>query len=78
MRAPEVGSANEEVGYEDEFHRAYLMLRFGRSWSGNERNCCFLNTAGQRFANISTVAGLDYLDDSRGLASVEVRFSISR
>ena len=28
----------------------HQLLRGGRSFSGNERNCCFLNTGGQRFA----------------------------
>ena len=45
----------------------------GRSFSGNERNCCFLNTgaapaAEGRFANISAVSGLDYPDDGRAVA----------
>jgi len=54
------------------------MLRQGRSFSGRERNCCFLNT-GQgnqtsevgRFANISAVSGIDFPDDARGLAQVD-------
>lgn len=40
----------------------------GQSWSGRERNCCFLNTGGRRFANVSAVTSLDYIDDARALA----------
>jgi tetratricopeptide (TPR) repeat protein len=49
------------------------MMNAGRSFSGHERNCCFLNTgasamAGGRFANISAVSGLDFEDDARAIA----------
>ena len=40
----------------------------GQSFSGRERNCVFLNTRGPRFADVSAVMGLDYLDDSRAVA----------
>ncbi|MCH8922885.1 MAG: ASPIC/UnbV domain-containing protein, partial [Planctomycetes bacterium] len=40
----------------------------GRSWSGNERNCCFLNTGGSRWADVSAVWGFDFPDDSRAVA----------
>lgn len=43
----------------------------GMSWSGNERNRVFLNTGGQRFADISAVAGFDFADDCRSLALVD-------
>ena len=52
------------------------MLDQGRSLSGNERNCCYLNPgaspqAAGRFANISAGSGLDYPDDGRGLAVLD-------
>ncbi len=47
------------------------LLQQGRSFSGREKNCCFLNTRGPRFANISACSGLDYFDDSRSLALVD-------
>ena len=40
----------------------------GRSWSGHERNCLFLNTRGPRFADLSACSGLDFPDDGRGAA----------
>ncbi len=51
------------------------MVREGRSWSGHEKNCCFLNlgseTADKQFANISGISGLDYPDDSRAVSVVD-------
>ena len=53
-----------------------MMTRQGRSFSGNERNCCFLNTGGfgghpGQFANISAASGIDLPDDGRALAMVD-------
>ncbi|AWT60484.1 MAG: Thiol:disulfide interchange protein TlpA [Candidatus Moanabacter tarae] len=47
------------------------MLAEGRSFSGYERNCVFLNTEGRKFANISATSGLDFIDDGRGVATVD-------
>ena len=47
------------------------MIRNGRSFSGRERNCCFLNTGQQRFADVSAATGFDFPDDGRGLALVD-------
>jgi Tfp pilus assembly protein PilF/peroxiredoxin len=44
------------------------MLQQGRSWSGRERNVCFLNTRGGRFADISAASGFDFPDDARAIA----------
>ena len=50
------------------------LLRQGHSYSGRERNCCFLNTGGSadvsrtRFATVSAGTSLDFPDDSRGQA----------
>ena len=60
-------SASKELG---------ILLKKGGSLSGHERNCGFLNLhaaepKSDRFANISAVAGLDFADDSRGLALVD-------
>ena len=43
------------------------FLRQGASFSGRERNCCFLNTSGPRFADISAVSGANFADDARAL-----------
>ncbi|MFT4549922.1 MAG: Flp pilus assembly protein TadD/peroxiredoxin [Verrucomicrobiales bacterium] len=47
------------------------MISRGRSFSGSERNCTFLNlgAAGSpTFADISAGSGLDFADDGRGVA----------
>lgn len=46
-----------------------MMLR-GRSYSGRERNCVFLNTK-ERFANISASSGIDLPDDGRALIATD-------
>ena len=55
------------------------LVRSGYSWSGNERNCVFLNctpTGGTddvvaRFTNASAITGLDFPDDARSVAVVD-------
>lgn len=47
------------------------LLASGRSLSGRERNCCFLNLQGSTFADVSAVSGVDFPDDARGLAVVD-------
>jgi len=47
------------------------LIRSGRSFSGRERHCCFLNTRGPRFANISAASGLDFPDDGRAASVVD-------
>ncbi|MGZ0173212.1 MAG: ASPIC/UnbV domain-containing protein [Planctomycetales bacterium] len=47
------------------------QVQKGGSWSGHERNCCFLNTGLTRFANVSGISGLDFPDDSRCVAPVD-------
>lgn len=50
------------------------MIREGRSWSGHERHCSFLNLGGKRFVDISAVSGLDFPDDGRAIAIVDWDF----
>jgi Flp pilus assembly protein TadD len=43
----------------------------GSSFSGNERNCCFLNTGRpgkDQFADVSAASSLHHIDDSRSIA----------
>ena len=49
--------------YFDAFDQMEQMVREGKSHSGREPKCCFLNTHGPRFANISAVSGLNFPDD---------------
>ncbi len=68
-QSPEDNAATSEViRYDLGWNAINSMLRAGRSLSGHERNCCFLNTGSQRYADISGAAGLDFPDDGRVLA----------
>ncbi len=69
-----------EAVHVDEAARDYIrgwrqisdFMKLGRSWSGRERNCAYLNTGsggtGGRFANVSATSGLDFDDDARSIA----------
>ncbi len=62
-------------GISDNYRRGwealFKLLYSGGSFSGRERNCCFLNTRGTEFADISAAAGFDYADDGRALGLVD-------
>ena len=47
------------------------LISDGGSLSGRERNCSFLNVKGGKFATVSSVSGLDFLDDARTPVSVD-------
>ena len=47
------------------------LLRGGGSWSGRERNCCYLNTATRRFADLSGASGFDHPDDTRAIGTID-------
>ena len=47
------------------------LIRKGKSFSGRERNCSFLNLRNGKFADISHVSGLDFPDDGRAVARVD-------
>ena len=49
----------------------YRMMAHGKSWSGNERHCVFLNTGRLPFVDVSAMSGLDFADDGRGMAYVD-------
>ena len=53
-----------------------MLNQGGRSFSGNERHCIFLNTgndprANGQFANVSAITGLDFPDDGRAIGVVD-------
>ena len=47
------------------------MMRQGRSFSGHERNCVFLNLRRGDFATLSATSGLDFPDDGRAVSLVD-------
>jgi Flp pilus assembly protein TadD/thiol-disulfide isomerase/thioredoxin len=52
------------------------LLHEDHSFSGNERNCAFLNCGGKSasFADVSSVTGFGFADDGRGLATADWDF----
>ena len=64
-------SSREILQYDVAWAVLNQLIRSGRSFSGRERNCVFLNVQGERFANVSAATGLDLIDDGRGLALVD-------
>lgn len=50
------------------------MIDEGRSFSGYERNCAFLNMNGNQFATVSSSSGLDLIDDARAVAACDWNF----
>lgn len=64
------------IAASDQSNELNEMLLEGRSLSGRERNCVFLNTlssddAEGRFATISAVSGMDFPDDGQAAAQVD-------
>ncbi len=72
-RAPiENRSGKTDVAHTGKLLRA--LIRSGKSFSGRERHCCFLNTGTAPFANVSAISGLDLPDDGRAIAQVDWDF----
>ena len=69
-RSPSEDATSEEIrAYDVGWAATNQLIRAGRSFSGRERNCVFLNLGdGGEFADISASSGLDFPDDGRGLA----------
>lgn len=62
-------SLSSDDPYLENWNRLSSLISQGRSFSGRERHCVFLNTGGKEaFGNISAVSGLDWEDDGRALA----------
>ncbi len=70
-QSPTAERPTERASYELGWVAIHRMLREGKSWSGRERHCAYLNTRDGRFADISAVSGLDLADDARAAARVD-------
>ena len=53
--------------YSNSWSSVIESVRKGRSWSGDERNCFYLNLRGDNFVDLSYVSGLDFKNDGRGI-----------
>ena len=62
-----------DSGYETAVNQLQQLLDSGRSFSGKERNCFYLNLGDRssRYGNVSAVAGFDFPDDSRGVVTTD-------
>ena len=70
-------SSSQSNEFSEGASRAHLdlstMMKRGRSWSGRERHCAYLNLGGgadgapSRFANVSALSGIDFADDGRAV-----------
>lgn len=47
------------------------LVQRGRSLSGREPHCCFLNINNERFADVSAISGLNFTDDGRATSVVD-------
>ncbi|MBC8371525.1 MAG: ASPIC/UnbV domain-containing protein [Planctomycetes bacterium] len=55
----------DDANYKNGWQQINNLISQGKSWSGNEPNCMFLNIGGGKFADASAVSGLDFKDDGR-------------
>ena len=62
------------VRYRQGWQALNRLLHENRSFSGNERHCAYLNTGSGKFANISSVSGLDFAEDGRAISPVDWDF----
>ncbi len=67
-RSPLVALKDPGKDYLDSFSMLSQRVREGNSFSGNERNCAFINRGDGSFSDMSYALGLDHPDDSRGIA----------
>lgn len=71
-KSPEENAPGSEIlRYDLGWKAINDLLRSGRSLSGHERNCCFLNlgaVGAEKFADVSAATGGDLDDDGRVLA----------
>ena len=58
--------------YEQGWNAINELMRSDRSWSGYERNVFYCNNGDATFSDISGITGLDFSDDSRAFALLDL------
>ena len=54
--------------YEQAWNAINDLIRSDRTWSGFERNVCYLNNGNGTFSDVSGIVGLDFVEDGRTFA----------
>lgn len=65
-------NASPSPGYEHGWNAINELIRSDDSWSGHERNVCYLNNHDGTFSEVSGVLALDFPDDSRTFALADL------
>ncbi|HEU5235027.1 MAG TPA: tetratricopeptide repeat protein [Terriglobales bacterium] len=65
-------SATPSSPYELGWNAINELIRSDRSWNGPERNVFYLNNRDGSFSDISAAAGLDFADDARSFALLDL------
>ena len=65
-------TANPSPSYERGWNAINELIRSDSTWSGFERNTLYLNNRDGSFSEVSGIAGLDFLDDSRSFALADI------
>ena len=62
------GGSKPSGAYEQGWNAVNEFIRADASWSGYERNVLYLNNGDGTFSDVSGIAGMDFLEDSRTFA----------
>jgi len=65
-------NSSPSPSYEQGWNAINESIRSDHSWSGRERNVCYLNNRDGTFSEISGALGLDVSDDSRAFALADI------
>ncbi|MFQ5926042.1 MAG: tetratricopeptide repeat protein [Terriglobia bacterium] len=69
-QAPETPKATRE--YKERWQAIHQLIREDSSWSGRERGVFYLNLGDGRFVDLSGVTGLDFPEDGRAFAILDL------
>jgi peroxiredoxin len=65
-------NSSPSPSYERGWNAINESIRSDLSWSGRERNICYLNNGDGTFSEVSRAVGLDAIDDSRSFALADI------